>query len=99
MTATPRPAGARSIASALAAAAIAACAPTATADDPARVPPLDGQDAIEAWFAEAHYLAWACDAAPRDATHAGEIDCEDCHTLASWRTVRGGTARPRGGRR
>jgi hypothetical protein len=36
---------------------------------------------------------------PRDTTHAGEIDCEDCHALATWRTVRGTTARPRGGGR
>lgn len=72
MTATPPPAGARSIASALAAAlacavACAACVPPSDADDPAVVPPLAGQEAIEAWLAEGHYLAWTCQPAPHDA--------------------------------
>src|SRR5262245_48610710 len=63
MTATPRPAGARCIASVL---ALAACAPATTADDPDRVPPLDGRDAIEAWLASGHYLGWDCAAGPHD---------------------------------
>ncbi len=56
MIATLRPAGALFIAS-----AVAACAAPSTADDPARVPPVLGQDAIEAWFAAGYYLRWTCE--------------------------------------
>lgn len=67
MTATPRPAGARSIASAITALAITACAPASDADDPDVVPPVLGQDAIEAWFDAGHYLRWTCESAAHDA--------------------------------
>jgi hypothetical protein len=30
---------------------------------------------------------------PRDATHLHEITCDDCHGLATWRTIRGGAVR------
>src|SRR5205823_8631901 len=70
MTATPRPAGARSIVSAF---VLAACAPTSNADDPRAVPPIDGQDAIEAWFDAGHYLAWPCQTMAQDAPPHGRI--------------------------
>jgi len=67
MTVTPPPAGARSIASAFAAAlALAACAPASDTDDPHLVPPVTGGGSIEAWFAAGYYLAWTCEPALRD---------------------------------
>jgi hypothetical protein len=48
-------------------AAIAGCAAKSDADDPALVPPLLGEDSIEAWFAEGHYQAWTCEAMPHAA--------------------------------
>jgi hypothetical protein len=35
---------------------------------------------------------------PRDADHTGELTCDDCHTLATWRVLRPGPSRrPRAG--
>src|SRR5574337_639209 len=70
MTATRRIAGARFIGSVL---VLAACAPTPNADDPRAVPPLDGDDAIAAWFDAGYYLAWPCEEMAHDAPPHGRI--------------------------
>jgi hypothetical protein len=46
---------------------VAACAAPAEVDDPALVPPLDGQAAVEAWLDAGHYQAWRCQPAAHDA--------------------------------
>lgn len=52
---------------------LAACAPKPNADDPRAVPPLDGDDAIAAWFEAGHYLAWPCEPMAHDAPPHGRM--------------------------
>lgn len=62
MSATPHRPGASCVVSLL---AVVACSPAEPADDPALVPPVFGEAAIEPWLAAGYYLAWPCEPAAR----------------------------------